>query len=270
MTDDELIALLGDQPGDIIVCGGSHVPFDPRHRRRAHRQRRLRGRSPRRRLRRLHDRDDLSARYQRAAARRHARITLARADRSASSRRSAAIFIDGHAARAWRRSLRRQIAKLGESERLTPPARVAAHGFLNHESKFEFKLERPRVGRGAWGVGRGAWRVARGAWRVGGRFAKAASFLSPPLIHESKFEFKLGNGFRARLAGAFLDAYAGPAGPLGAGRSRSGWASGGAGAGALPACGSAGQAVARPRIVRRAGRSAFGREPWLGPRSGPS
>jgi predicted phosphodiesterase len=28
MTDDELIALLGDQPGDIIVCGGSHVPFD--------------------------------------------------------------------------------------------------------------------------------------------------------------------------------------------------------------------------------------------------
>ena len=28
MSDDELIALLGDQPGDIIVCGGSHVPFD--------------------------------------------------------------------------------------------------------------------------------------------------------------------------------------------------------------------------------------------------
>jgi predicted phosphodiesterase len=28
MTDDELIALLGDQPGDIVVCGGSHVPFD--------------------------------------------------------------------------------------------------------------------------------------------------------------------------------------------------------------------------------------------------
>jgi predicted phosphodiesterase len=23
-----LIALLGDEPGDIIVCGGSHVPFD--------------------------------------------------------------------------------------------------------------------------------------------------------------------------------------------------------------------------------------------------
>jgi predicted phosphodiesterase len=28
MTDDEVIALLGDAPGDIIVCGGSHVPFD--------------------------------------------------------------------------------------------------------------------------------------------------------------------------------------------------------------------------------------------------
>lgn len=28
MTDDEVIALLGDEPGDIIVCGGSHVPFD--------------------------------------------------------------------------------------------------------------------------------------------------------------------------------------------------------------------------------------------------
>jgi predicted phosphodiesterase len=28
MSDDELIALLGDEPGDIIVCGGSHVPFD--------------------------------------------------------------------------------------------------------------------------------------------------------------------------------------------------------------------------------------------------
>lgn len=28
MTDDELIALLGDEPGDLIVCGGSHVPFD--------------------------------------------------------------------------------------------------------------------------------------------------------------------------------------------------------------------------------------------------
>lgn len=28
MTDDEIIALLGDEPGDIIVCGGSHVPFE--------------------------------------------------------------------------------------------------------------------------------------------------------------------------------------------------------------------------------------------------
>jgi predicted phosphodiesterase len=28
MTDEEMIALLGDEPGDIIVCGGSHVPFD--------------------------------------------------------------------------------------------------------------------------------------------------------------------------------------------------------------------------------------------------
>ncbi|HLV19407.1 MAG TPA: metallophosphoesterase family protein [Polyangiaceae bacterium] len=28
MTDDELLALLGDEPGDLIVCGGSHVPFD--------------------------------------------------------------------------------------------------------------------------------------------------------------------------------------------------------------------------------------------------
>jgi predicted phosphodiesterase len=28
MSDEELIALLGDEPGDIIVCGGSHVPFD--------------------------------------------------------------------------------------------------------------------------------------------------------------------------------------------------------------------------------------------------
>lgn len=30
MSDDELIALLGDQPGDIIVCGGSHTPFERR------------------------------------------------------------------------------------------------------------------------------------------------------------------------------------------------------------------------------------------------
>ena len=28
MSDDELIALLGDEPGDLIGCGGSHVPFD--------------------------------------------------------------------------------------------------------------------------------------------------------------------------------------------------------------------------------------------------
>jgi predicted phosphodiesterase len=28
MTDEELVALLGDEPGDLIVCGGSHVPFD--------------------------------------------------------------------------------------------------------------------------------------------------------------------------------------------------------------------------------------------------
>jgi predicted phosphodiesterase len=28
MSDDEMIQLLGDEPGDIIVCGGSHVPFD--------------------------------------------------------------------------------------------------------------------------------------------------------------------------------------------------------------------------------------------------
>jgi predicted phosphodiesterase len=27
MTDDELRALVGDDPADIIVCGGSHVPF---------------------------------------------------------------------------------------------------------------------------------------------------------------------------------------------------------------------------------------------------
>ncbi len=27
MSDDELIALLGDEPGDVIVSGGSHVPF---------------------------------------------------------------------------------------------------------------------------------------------------------------------------------------------------------------------------------------------------
>jgi len=28
MTDDELRALLGDDPADVIVCGGSHLPFD--------------------------------------------------------------------------------------------------------------------------------------------------------------------------------------------------------------------------------------------------
>ncbi|HEY4104544.1 MAG TPA: metallophosphoesterase family protein [Polyangiaceae bacterium] len=28
MSDEELIALLGDEPGDLIACGGSHVPFD--------------------------------------------------------------------------------------------------------------------------------------------------------------------------------------------------------------------------------------------------
>jgi predicted phosphodiesterase len=28
MTDEEIIALLGDEPADVIVCGGSHVPFE--------------------------------------------------------------------------------------------------------------------------------------------------------------------------------------------------------------------------------------------------
>lgn len=28
MTDDEIRALLGDDPADLIICGGSHVPFD--------------------------------------------------------------------------------------------------------------------------------------------------------------------------------------------------------------------------------------------------
>jgi predicted phosphodiesterase len=28
MTDEELNALVGDEPADIIVCGASHVPFD--------------------------------------------------------------------------------------------------------------------------------------------------------------------------------------------------------------------------------------------------
>jgi predicted phosphodiesterase len=28
MSDEEIAALLGDDPADIVVCGGSHVPFD--------------------------------------------------------------------------------------------------------------------------------------------------------------------------------------------------------------------------------------------------
>jgi predicted phosphodiesterase len=28
MSDDEMRALIGDDPADVIVCGGSHVPFD--------------------------------------------------------------------------------------------------------------------------------------------------------------------------------------------------------------------------------------------------
>ena len=28
MSDDEIRALIGDDPADLIVCGGSHVPFD--------------------------------------------------------------------------------------------------------------------------------------------------------------------------------------------------------------------------------------------------
>jgi len=28
MSDDEILALLGDEPGDIVVCGGSHVAFE--------------------------------------------------------------------------------------------------------------------------------------------------------------------------------------------------------------------------------------------------
>lgn len=30
MTDDEMSALVGDDPADLIVCGGSHVPFHRR------------------------------------------------------------------------------------------------------------------------------------------------------------------------------------------------------------------------------------------------
>ncbi|MFO0661072.1 MAG: metallophosphoesterase family protein [Polyangiaceae bacterium] len=28
MSDEELMALIGDDPADIVVCGGTHVPFD--------------------------------------------------------------------------------------------------------------------------------------------------------------------------------------------------------------------------------------------------
>lgn len=28
MSDDEVSALIGDDPADVVVCGGSHVPFD--------------------------------------------------------------------------------------------------------------------------------------------------------------------------------------------------------------------------------------------------
>jgi predicted phosphodiesterase len=28
MSDEEIVALLGDEPGDLVVCGGSHVPFE--------------------------------------------------------------------------------------------------------------------------------------------------------------------------------------------------------------------------------------------------
>jgi predicted phosphodiesterase len=28
MTDEEISALIGDDPADIVICGGSHVPFD--------------------------------------------------------------------------------------------------------------------------------------------------------------------------------------------------------------------------------------------------
>jgi predicted phosphodiesterase len=28
MSDEELLPLLGDAPGSVVVCGGSHVPFD--------------------------------------------------------------------------------------------------------------------------------------------------------------------------------------------------------------------------------------------------
>jgi predicted phosphodiesterase len=28
MTDEEVLSLVGDDPADIVICGGSHVPFD--------------------------------------------------------------------------------------------------------------------------------------------------------------------------------------------------------------------------------------------------
>lgn len=28
MSDEELLALMGDDPADVVLCGGSHVPFD--------------------------------------------------------------------------------------------------------------------------------------------------------------------------------------------------------------------------------------------------
>ncbi|WP_437289749.1 metallophosphoesterase family protein [Sorangium sp. So ce406] len=28
MTDEEVLSLLGDDPADVVICGGSHVPFD--------------------------------------------------------------------------------------------------------------------------------------------------------------------------------------------------------------------------------------------------
>jgi predicted phosphodiesterase len=28
MSDEEISALIGDDPADLVVCGGSHVPFD--------------------------------------------------------------------------------------------------------------------------------------------------------------------------------------------------------------------------------------------------
>jgi predicted phosphodiesterase len=30
MSDQEMLALVGEDPADIIVCGGSHVPFHRR------------------------------------------------------------------------------------------------------------------------------------------------------------------------------------------------------------------------------------------------